>query len=116
MDRDTNTEDPTVGMEGYRAPQVCKLAGITYRQLDYWDRTELLQPSLVAAQGSGTLSNAVREYSPSPWGGFNVTSRVNCWTSLRARCRPSSLLLNSNPIPRRPPADLLRPESGHIFP
>lgn len=54
MDRDTNTEHPTEGMQGYRAPQVCKLAGITYRQLDYWDRTGLLQPSLIAAQGSGT--------------------------------------------------------------
>ena len=54
MDRDINTEDPAEAMQGYRAPQVCKLAGITYRQLDYWDRTNLLQPSLIAAQGSGT--------------------------------------------------------------
>jgi len=54
MDRDINTENPAEAMQGYRAPQVCKLAGITYRQLDYWDRTDLLQPSLIAAQGSGT--------------------------------------------------------------
>lgn len=54
MDRETNTQNPTVGLEGYRAPHVCKLAGITYRQLDYWARTELLQPSLRAAEGSGT--------------------------------------------------------------
>ena len=39
---------------GYRAPQVCRLVGITYRQLDYWARTELLQPSLRPAGGSGT--------------------------------------------------------------
>ncbi|MEA1903198.1 MAG: transcriptional regulator, partial [Actinomycetota bacterium] len=30
------TREPELG---YRAPQVCKLVGITYRQLDYWART-----------------------------------------------------------------------------
>lgn len=41
-------------VEGYRAPQVCKLVGITYRQLDYWARTSLIIPSLQKAKGSGT--------------------------------------------------------------
>jgi DNA-binding transcriptional MerR regulator len=40
--------------EGYRGPQVCKIVGITYRQLDYWARTDLIRPSLVDAKGSGT--------------------------------------------------------------
>ncbi len=40
--------------EGYRAPQVCKLVDITYRQLDYWARTDLITPSVQAAQGSGS--------------------------------------------------------------
>ena len=39
---------------GYRAPQVCNIVGITYRQLDYWARTSLLRPSLASAQGSGS--------------------------------------------------------------
>ena len=39
---------------GYRGPQVCVIVGITYRQLDYWARTELLRPSLCDAQGSGS--------------------------------------------------------------
>jgi DNA-binding transcriptional MerR regulator len=39
---------------GYGGPQVCKIVGITYRQLDYWARTDLLRPSLVDAQGSGS--------------------------------------------------------------
>ncbi|GMQ93894.1 MAG: hypothetical protein BMS9Abin12_1375 [Acidimicrobiia bacterium] len=39
---------------GYRSPQVCKVVGITYRQLDYWDRSGLLVPSLQVASGSGT--------------------------------------------------------------
>jgi DNA-binding transcriptional MerR regulator len=40
--------------QGFRAPQVCKIVGITYRQLDYWARTRLLTPSLRAAHGSGS--------------------------------------------------------------
>jgi DNA-binding transcriptional MerR regulator len=40
--------------EGYRGPQVCTLVGITYRQLDYWARTDLLRPSISEARGSGT--------------------------------------------------------------
>ncbi len=39
---------------GYRGPTVCKIVGVTYRQLDYWTRTELVTPSVRAAKGSGT--------------------------------------------------------------
>lgn len=44
----------SVDEAGYRAPAAARAAGITYRQLDYWDRTAVLSPSLVAARGSGT--------------------------------------------------------------
>ncbi|MDH3540802.1 MAG: MerR family transcriptional regulator, partial [Acidimicrobiia bacterium] len=40
--------------DGYRAPQVCSLVDITYRQLDYWARTGLITPSIQSAQGSGS--------------------------------------------------------------
>jgi DNA-binding transcriptional MerR regulator len=40
--------------QGFRGPQVCKIVGITYRQLDYWARTDLIRPSLADAKGSGT--------------------------------------------------------------
>ncbi|MGH9281950.1 MAG: MerR family transcriptional regulator [Acidimicrobiales bacterium] len=40
--------------DGFRGPQVCKIVGITYRQLDYWARTDLLRPSISEARGSGT--------------------------------------------------------------
>ena len=40
--------------EGYRGPQVCKIVGITYRQLDYWARTDLIRPSVADAKGSGS--------------------------------------------------------------
>ncbi len=40
--------------QGYRGPQVCSIVGITYRQLDYWARTDLLRPSIADASGSGS--------------------------------------------------------------
>jgi DNA-binding transcriptional MerR regulator len=39
---------------GFSGPQVCRIVGITYRQLDYWARTGLLTPTLAAAKGSGS--------------------------------------------------------------
>ena len=39
---------------GYRGPTACNAAGITYRQLDYWARTGLVEPSVRSATGSGT--------------------------------------------------------------
>lgn len=40
--------------EGYRGPTACRAAGITYRQLDYWARTGLVEPTIRTATGSGT--------------------------------------------------------------
>jgi len=48
------TDTTRLETRGYRAPQVCRLVGITYRQLDYWARTGLLAPSLQQARGSGS--------------------------------------------------------------
>lgn len=39
---------------GYRGQTACRAAGISYRQLDYWTRTELIVPSVRAAAGSGS--------------------------------------------------------------
>jgi DNA-binding transcriptional MerR regulator len=39
---------------GYRGPVACNAAGITYRQLDYWARTGLVEPSIRSAAGSGS--------------------------------------------------------------
>jgi DNA-binding transcriptional MerR regulator len=46
--------EPTPRELGFRGPQVCSIVGITYRQLDYWARTDLVRPSLHDAAGSGT--------------------------------------------------------------
>jgi len=48
------TDTGTDSKLGYRSPQVCKVVGVTYRQLDYWDRSGLLGPSMQVASGSGT--------------------------------------------------------------
>ena len=40
--------------EGYPGKRAAEIAGITYRQLDYWARTDLVMPSLARAAGSGS--------------------------------------------------------------
>ena len=39
---------------GFSGKRTAELVGITYRQLDYWARTDLIRPSLADAQGSGS--------------------------------------------------------------
>jgi DNA-binding transcriptional MerR regulator len=49
--------DPALATDdliGYRGPTACAAATITYRQLDYWARTGLVEPSIRSASGSGT--------------------------------------------------------------
>ncbi|WEV24115.1 MerR family transcriptional regulator [Streptomyces sp. 71268] len=46
-------EEPASEDVGYRGPTACAAAGITYRQLDYWARTGLVEPSVRPAHGSG---------------------------------------------------------------
>ncbi len=40
--------------QSFTGSQAAQIAGITYRQLDYWARTNLIRPSLSDAKGSGT--------------------------------------------------------------
>lgn len=46
-----NVPDQAEGFSGRKAAEV---VGISYRQLDYWARTDLIRPSLAEARGSGT--------------------------------------------------------------
>lgn len=39
---------------GFRGPIACRAVGITYRQLDYWARTGLVEPTVRGAHGSGS--------------------------------------------------------------
>jgi DNA-binding transcriptional MerR regulator len=40
--------------QGYSGTKAAAIVGITYRQLDYWARTDLIRPSLADASGSGS--------------------------------------------------------------
>src|SRR5690606_4336019 len=44
----------TRAQQGYSGQQAAEIVGITYRQLDYWARTDLVRPSLRDAAGSGS--------------------------------------------------------------
>ena len=46
----SNTASP----EGFSGRQTADVVGISYRQLDYWARTDLIRPSLTDASGSGS--------------------------------------------------------------
>jgi len=39
---------------GYRGAVAARAAGISYRQLDYWARTQLVEPTVRGAAGSGS--------------------------------------------------------------
>jgi DNA-binding transcriptional MerR regulator len=41
-------------LNGFSGKRTAEIVGITYRQLDYWARTDLIRPSLAEAHGSGT--------------------------------------------------------------
>ena len=41
-------------MWGYTGKRAAEIVGITYRQLDYWARTDLIRPSVADASGSGS--------------------------------------------------------------
>ncbi len=43
-----------MGEQGYSGTSAAKIVGISYRQLDYWARTDLVRPTLADATGSGS--------------------------------------------------------------
>ena len=45
---------PVDDQRGFRGPIAATAAGISYRQLDYWARTGLVEPTLRGAHGSGS--------------------------------------------------------------
>lgn len=101
-----------VGNEhGYRAPQVCKLVGITYRQLDYWARTDLLKPSLQDAAGSGSQ----RQYSFSDIVQLKVIKRLlDAGMSLK-RIRSAVEILREQLESDRPLADVTLLSDGQTI-
>ena len=48
------SDPPKAPVEGYSGKRAADIVGISYRQLDYWARTDLIRPSLADAHGSGS--------------------------------------------------------------
>jgi DNA-binding transcriptional MerR regulator len=48
------SDPPNSPVEGYSGKRAADIVGISYRQLDYWARTDLIRPSLADAHGSGS--------------------------------------------------------------
>ncbi len=59
-------------VDGFSGKRAAEVVGITYRQLDYWARTDLIRPSLADAAGSGTR----RKYSYKDLLELKVTKRL----------------------------------------
>lgn len=53
-DQSPAATDEVVDVVGFSGTRAAKVVGITYRQLDYWARTDLIRPSLNDAAGSGS--------------------------------------------------------------
>ncbi len=49
-----NADKITAVAESFSGKRAAEIVGITYRQLDYWARTDLIRPSLADAAGSGS--------------------------------------------------------------
>jgi DNA-binding transcriptional MerR regulator len=47
-------EIPGAPIEGFSGKRAAEIVDISYRQLDYWARTDLIRPSLADAHGSGS--------------------------------------------------------------
>lgn len=47
-------DDAENATRGYRGTVASKVAGITYRQLDYWARKQIVEPSITPSHGSGS--------------------------------------------------------------
>ena len=48
-----------MAQQSFSGSQAAQIAGITYRQRDYWARTNLIRPSLTDAKGSGSRRSYV---------------------------------------------------------
>lgn len=95
----------------FSGPQVCRLTGVTYRQLDYWARTALVTPSITPATGSGSK----RAYSYGDLLEVKVIkSLLNAGVSL-ARARQAVECLRSGLGADLASASLVLSEAGSVL-
>lgn len=46
--------DAQLVTRGYKGSVASRVSGITYRQLDYWARRQIVEPSITPSHGSGS--------------------------------------------------------------
>lgn len=68
----TAVETTTVPPPGLSSREVAELADITYRQLDYWTRTGIIEPDVALGHGSGSR----RRWSPEAVAAIAVLARL----------------------------------------
>ena len=94
---------------GFSGTRAAKVVGITYRQLDYWARTELLRPSLQEASGSGSQ----RMYSFTDLVQLKVIKRLlDAGMSLK-KIRSAVEILRTQLASDEPLADVTLLSDGH---
>ena len=89
---------------GYPSKEVLKVVGITYRQLEYWDKTNLVKPSITTATGTGSR----RIYSFADLVCLKVTARLKKDHISLQRIRKSiAYLLKNFPDQTKPLIDFV---------
>ncbi|MEV4897437.1 hypothetical protein AB0K48_49700, partial [Nonomuraea sp. NPDC055795] len=63
---------------GYRGPTACSAAGITYRQLDYWARTGLVEPTIRDAAAVREMAKVMADRGGIGVSGGTVAQDVAC--------------------------------------
>lgn len=93
---------------GWRGPAACAVVGITYRQLDYWARSELAQPSIATAAGSGKTATGERQpgavddelAKPRNQVACSVSNNRRRYTFARRHQQPAGAVRPSSPTSR----------------
>lgn len=77
---------------GYTSKLSCRISNITYKQLHYWDKTNLVKPSITAADGTGSK----RVYSFADLVCLRVTAKLKAEGISLEKIRKSIAYLSKN--------------------
>ena len=78
-DTATRPVDNVRVVDGYSTVEVCAMTGATYRQIDYWTRSGIVAPSIMAASGHGSRRR---------WSAADVADVARVLDVARARSTP----------------------------
>jgi hypothetical protein len=95
--------------EGFSGTRTAQIVGISYRQLDYWARTDLIRPSLSDAKGSGSrrrysyrdlleLRSSRTCSTPASSSESVASCSTSCGRTWDATSRPPHLVIEGNQV------------------